>query len=1626
MSCAILFCLLSSFAAEPTFAQIAPDVTVAKDGSSASTTIASPAFSTARANELVLAFVATDYLSGTNTTVKSIAGGSLTWTLVKRTNAQSGTAEIWRTFATTPLAGVTVTATLSQSVASSITVMSFSGVSTTGTNGSGAIGAIGGASAKSGAPSASLVTTGVGSWVLGVGNDFDNATARTLAAGQTLVHQYLSTAGDTYWVQRLSTAVATAGTTVTIADTAPTKDRYNLSIVEVLATAGVAPTWTLSGTITPASLGSGTTVTLSGASSATTTADGNGNYSFTGLANGSYTVTPTKSGVSFSPLNQPVTINGANQSGVNFTAQTVTYSISGSLTPASVAAGATVTLGGTSSATTTADGNGNYSFTGLANGAYTVTPTKSSVSFSPSNQPVTISGANQSGVNFTAQTVTYGISGSLTPASVAAGATVTLGGAASATTIADGNGNYSFSGLANGAYTVTPSESGVSFSPSSQPININGASQSAVNFTAQTVAQGTVQLIQKAVNGNEGTTSSMSLAFPTANTAGDFLIVEATVARPAGTLSISDSAGNTYVPVNAPVTDTKQNVTSYLWYVATCNAGPNTVTVTPGTPGAQEIHISEWSGLSASNPIDGTAAATGTGTSASSGAITTAATGDLVYGYAFLLNPASPGAGFASLTTVNGDLDEYQIQSAPGSVSATFTQPSGTWFARVAAFRSTTLSQNSISGTIMPATSGTGATVTLSGAGSATTTADASGNYVFSGLANGSYTVTPTKAGYSFTPPSQNVVVNNAGQSGINFTAQSTVSTYTISGNISPSAGGSGATVALSGAATGTTSGDANGNFSFAQLSNGTYTITPSKNGYIFTPPSQTVGVSGADVGSVDFTASAQSSNITMDAKVSADGTAASSTIGTSAFNTASANELLLAFISTDYLSGANTTVKSVAGGGLTWTLVTRANGQSGSSEIWRAFATAPTQNISVSATLSQSVVSSITVISLAGVSTNGAGGSGAIGAVNNKSAASGAPTASLVTTGTNSWVLGVGNDFDNAVTRSVPTGQTLLHQDLTPTGDTYWVQMQANAIAAAGTTVTINDTAPTKDRYNLAIVEVLAGSGSTNTVPPTVSMTAPGAGATLAGQTTLAANASDPVAVAGVQFLLDGAPLGAEDTSAPYTLVWDTTTTSDGSHTLAARARDSAGLSTLSSPIAVTVQNSSNLAVVGQWSSVYSLPAVAVDLILLQNNKVLFYQDGSTATVWDYVKNTFSNIPTSVDLFCSGHALLSDGRVMVVGGYGESSTKIGIANAEIFDPVAETWTAVPNMQYRRWYPNATTLSDGRIMVTAGWQTTAHSNAGISEIYDPSTDSWTSLTNANNPFETYPFLYLLPDGRVIHIGGSEYATDTDILDLNTVSWSVVDANIIDGGSATMYLPNKFMKAGSATDSQGTGPSSNTTFVLDMTQPSPAWQQTASMAYPRSFLNLTMLPDGNVLATGGETDRNGGTIANAVYAAEMWSPTTKTWSTMASMHTPREYHGTAVLLPDGRVLESGMGADFGNVPDEKSAEFYSPPYLFKGARPTIAQAPAQIQYNATFFVGTPDAANIAKVSLIRTGAVTHFFDQNERYLPLTFTQTTGGLNVTAPVDANLAPPGFYMLFIVNSNGVPSIAPFVQVQ
>jgi N-acetylneuraminic acid mutarotase len=940
-------------------------------------------------------------------------------------------------------------------------------------------------------------------------------------------------------------------------------------------------------------------------------------------------------------------------------------------------------------------------------------------------------------------------------------------------------------------------------------------------------------------------------------------------------------------------------------------------------------------------------------------------------------------------------------------------------------FTSAAVPTYSISGTVSGAVV-SGVTISLTGASPGTTTTDGQGNYSFVGLSNGSYTATPSKTGYTFTPSSQGVTIIGANAPAVNFT-DAIAPTWSISGTISPVSLVNGATVALSGAATGSTSVDASsGNYTFTNLLAGTYTVTPSNPGVSFTPASQNVSLTVGNAAGVNFIAKTAVgvATVAIDANVSTDG-AKATTVSSPVFSTASSNELLLAFIATDYLGGVNTIVTGVTGGGLTWTLVVRSNAQDGSSEVWRAFSNVPLSNVTVAATLSQSVISSLTVMSFSGVDATGTNGSGAIGAFKSAGAATGAPSATLTTMRNGSWTFGVGNDFDNAIARIPGANQVLVHQALTSTGDTYWVQMQNSPTPVSGTSVTINDTAPTADRYNLAIIEVLPGI-VTNGTPPSVAVTSPAPSGTVTTLATVSANATDSnYAITGVQFLLDGGNLASQVTSAPYSITWDSSAVTAGTHTLSAIAYNSAGMNATASPVTVTVDHSGNAAVVGSWSSVLNLPTVAMNVILLKNNKLMFYEDGGSVTIWDYLNNIFASAPISVNLFCSGFASLADGRILVVGGYGGSSNTIGITNAEIFDPSNNSWTTAPNMSYRRWYPTATTLSDGRILVTAGWQTTGHTNAGVPEVYDPSTNQWTKLTNANNPFETYPFMFVLQDGRIIHVGGTEYATNTDILNVSTQSWSVVDSRIIDGGAASMYLPGKMMKAGSATDSQGTGPSSNTTFVLDTTQPTPAWQQTPSMAYPRSFLNLTELRDGSVLATGGETDKNGGTIANAVYAAELWSPQTQTWTTMSSMKTPREYHSTALLLPDARVLVSGMGNDFGQVPDETNAEIFSPPYLFKGARPTISSTPAQIQYGTNFSVTTPDYASISKVLLIRTGATTHFFDQNTRYVPLAFQQTTGGLTVTGPVDGNLAPPGYYMLFLVNGSGVPSIASIVQV-
>ena len=247
-------------------------------------------------------------------------------------------------------------------------------------------------------------------------------------------------------------------------------------------------TYSLSGAITPAIGGGGATVTLSGATSATTAAGSAGIFTFTGLANGTYTVIPSHAGYTFSPASQSATVNGANVTGINFTATGQvgpTYSISGTISPTAGGGGATLTLSGAVTATTTADAAGNYTFGGLANGTYAVTPSHTGYTFSPTSQSAPVNGANVTGINFTAQVApTFSISGTISPPAGGSGATVILSGAAAATTTTDSAGNYTFAGLTNAVYMVTPHNSGYTFSPVSQTVTVSTANLTGVNFTA--------------------------------------------------------------------------------------------------------------------------------------------------------------------------------------------------------------------------------------------------------------------------------------------------------------------------------------------------------------------------------------------------------------------------------------------------------------------------------------------------------------------------------------------------------------------------------------------------------------------------------------------------------------------------------------------------------------------------------------------------------------------------------------------------------------------------------------------------------------------------------------------------------------------------------------------------------------------------------------------------------------------------------------------------------------------------------------------------------------------------------------------------------------------------------------
>jgi hypothetical protein len=508
--------------------------------------------------------------------------------------------------------------------------------------------------------------------------------------------------------------------------------------------------------------------------------------------------------------------------------------------------------------------------------------------------------------------------------------------------------------------------------------------------------------------------------------------------------------------------------------------------------------------------------------------------------------------------------------------------------------------------------------------------------------------------------------------------------------------------------------------------------------------------------------------------------------------------------------------------------------------------------------------------------------------------------------------------------------------------------------------------------------------------------------------------------------------------------------------------------------------------------------------------------------------------LTSAADLFCAGHTHHTDGEPFAIGGNVTGSFAGGGRTGIVAFDGIDTWMNTgDSTAYTLWYPSVTTLADGRVIVFGG-----DLMQNSTSLYNPLTGS--VLTTVNHPTNptasrvTYPFNFIAPDGRVFYAGAeamsNESLWDGYYFDPSTFTWDG-DPNdqdsTIPGGSAAMFALGQIMKSGGCTNANSRCEATAVAERIDLNDPGlPQWRRTCDMNHPRHFHTLTVLPDGTVLATGGNTRGNGSndgrcdeidgpaycnpangaadclgkrcaayddqtglfrfpgiasTIipcetdgmggnncaplsdltmdetmvcvafgstcvpwVNADFAtktAELWIPHTEQWVELAEQQHERMYHSVAILLPDARVLTAGNGYRTG-LTNHRNAEIFSPPYLFWGPRPVITSHPSSaIGYDDAFEVdveytppasadetGTPASSDsIARATLVRLGSVTHQFDMDQRLVELDITNRSGDtVTLLSPLNANIAPPGWYMLFLLADSGVPSEAAYVRLQ
>ena len=492
-----------------------------------------------------------------------------------------------------------------------------------------------------------------------------------------------------------------------------------------------------------------------------------------------------------------------------------------------------------------------------------------------------------------------------------------------------------------------------------------------------------------------------------------------------------------------------------------------------------------------------------------------------------------------------------------------------------------------------------------------------------------------------------------------------------------------------------------------------------------------------------------------------------------------------------------------------------------------------------------------------------------------------------------------------------------------------------------------------------------------------------------------------------------------------------------------------------------------------GRWELLpFHSGVLAVHAALLPHGRVLFFAgSGSSATrfhspifgdegqgiftsvVWTTPGNTFDHPATlraadgrPFDFFCGGDAFLPDGRLLSAGGTLDYNPFKGRKDASIFDPETGQWSFTGSMQHGRWYPTLISLGDGRVLATTGLNEHGDGHNQTVEFYHPEHGTWQVKHFADGfpGLPLYAHLFLLADGRVFFSGGrmdDPLNVQPSILDLTHTPVTthpvpdLLDPDVRNQSASVLLPPAQdqrvMIMGGGPVGKQDKTDATDAVSIVDLSADHPHYVAAAPMGLPRLHLNAVLLPDRTVYAGGGSLKQEDQPLARL--EAEIYDPATDTWTLTAPSKVARLYHSTALLLPDGRVVAAGGNPEGGHSvtwepPDpeeEMQLEVFSPPYLFRGPRPQITGAPASAGYGDTITVQTPQASQVKWVSLIKNGVTTHSFDSGQRLVDLpVLTRVGGQLGVGVPENPNLAPPGWYMLFLVDHNGVPSVASWIQ--